>query len=270
MSHDPESAEGTVTGTVELSVSGQRLRVEMTVTTAHVRPSRLLPLFQSVTNSLVDIAVKTVETEGEQVSCTKGCAACCRQLVPISLSEAHALAQLLAASPEPQGAKIRARFAAAREQLEHAGLLDTLHHPQDVGADAAQVLGLAYFGLGIACPFLEDESCSIHSDRPLACREYLVSSPAQHCARPTAAGVSVVKLPAKASRVVRELASPAGTEGVAWVPLILAPDWADAERGQLPPRPGPDIVRDFFMRLTKHELPEVASADADRVSDPSR
>jgi Fe-S-cluster containining protein len=34
------------------------------------------------------------------------------------------------------------------------------------------------------CPFLEDESCSIHPDRPLVCREYLVTSPAELCAGP--------------------------------------------------------------------------------------
>jgi Fe-S-cluster containining protein len=44
-------------------------------------------------------------------------------------------------------------------------------------------LGLDYFRLGIACPFLEDESCSIHPYRPSACREYLVTSPAENCAR---------------------------------------------------------------------------------------
>ncbi len=41
-----------------------------------------------------------------------------------------------------------------------------------------------YFHLGIACPFLEDESCSIHADRPISCREYLVTSPAVNCADP--------------------------------------------------------------------------------------
>jgi hypothetical protein len=33
-----------------------------------------------------------------------------------------------------------------------------------------------YFLQGVACPFLEAESCGIHPDRPLACREYLVTS----------------------------------------------------------------------------------------------
>lgn len=31
-------------------------------------------------------------------------------------------------------------------------------------------------------PFLEDDACSIHPHRPSVCREYLVTSPAEHCA----------------------------------------------------------------------------------------
>ena len=40
-----------------------------------------------------------------------------------------------------------------------------------------RILGREYFQLGIPCPFLEEESCSIYHDRPITCREYLVTSP---------------------------------------------------------------------------------------------
>jgi hypothetical protein len=56
-------------------------------------------------------------------------------------------------------------------------------------------LGHLYFEPAIACPFLEDESCSIHPDRPLACREYLVSSPASACAHPSPESIERVDLP---------------------------------------------------------------------------
>ena len=54
------------------------------------------------------------------------------------------------------------------------------------------------------CPFLEEESCSIHPDRPLVCREYLVTSPAELCAGPTQEGVTPVAVP-KVSPAARGL-----------------------------------------------------------------
>ena len=58
--------------------------------------------------------------------------------------------------------------------------------------------------MGVPCPFLEDESCSIHPERPLVCREYLVTSPAALCAGPTQEGVTPVAVP-KVSMAARGL-----------------------------------------------------------------
>jgi Fe-S-cluster containining protein len=237
-----------VTGKVELSIGGTRLQLELNVPSAPTPATKLLPLFHSVADAVVDIACKNVESEGKSISCSKGCGACCRQLVPISAVEARRLRQLLDELPQPRAAEVRARFAAARERLADAGLLEALLEPQRIGDEQVQAFGLAYFARGIACPFLEDESCSIHSERPVACREYLVTSPAPHCARPTADSVDRVKMPAKVGSAVRRLQPPA------WVPLIVAPEWADAHPDQSAARPGPEIVGEFFSTLTGKEL----------------
>lgn len=242
--------------TVELAVAGRRLRIELNVPTSRVETRRLLPLFQAVADRVVGVACEGVEAAGEKVSCTKGCGACCRQLVPISVTEAHQLRELVDALPEPRRSRLLARFAAARLRLERAGLLDTLSHPQQVTDAQSQALGMAYFELGVACPFLEDESCSIHPDRPVACREYLVTSPAEHCAHPTADTVCGVRMPAKVSRVIRQIERPEGDETMRWVPLILAPEWSNAQPGRAASRPGTEIVRAFFEGLTKRSLPE--------------
>lgn len=258
MVQSSDKASDTVSAAVELAVSGRRLRIEMNVPTARVDSRRLLPLFHAVADRLVDVACEAASAAGEKVSCTKGCGACCRQLVPISVTEAHQLRELLDAQPEPRRSELRARFAAARTRLEQAGLLETLRRPQQVTDAQSQPLGLAYFELGIACPFLEDESCSIHPDRPAACREYLVTSPAEHCAHPTAESVRGVKMPAKVSRVIRQIERPLGNETLGWVPLILAPQWSEAHAQRTARRPGTEIVREFFARLTKRDLPDGA------------
>jgi hypothetical protein len=105
-----------------------------------------------------------------------------------------------------------------------------------------------YFNVGIACPFLDDESCSIHPDRPLACREYLVTSPAENCSHPAEDNLSPVPLPARVAAAVRNADRQLTSDGTGWVLLALAPDWA-ASHPEPPPRPGPVLFQEFFDHL---------------------
>jgi Fe-S-cluster containining protein len=249
---EPEA--DSVTARVGLSIAGERWRAEITLPAAPTRVGDVLPVFQSLADVMVRGAVHAVEAEGKTVSCRKGCGACCRQLVPIAPAEARRIRDLVADLPEPRRTEVRRRFADARRRLEAAGLLEPLLHPdQDhtISQDARRGLGRAYFAQQIACSFLDDESCSIHPDRPIACREYLVTSPAANCARPTPETVTCVPMPAVAWRAVArfEPVSPA-TATVAWVPLILAPEWADAHPDEPAPRPAPELLREFLERLT--------------------
>lgn len=234
-------------------VSGQRMEIACTVPAGRVHPARMLPVFQKLTNSLVDVAVSKVEKEGKTITCNKGCGACCRQLVPLAWSEAHQLRRLINDLPEPRRAEVRARFAAARQRLAEAGLLEILLRPESLSEAERKELGLRYFSLGIACPFLADESCSIHSDRPLSCREYLVTSPAAHCASPTPETVECVPLPGRVSSAVRRLSALPWPEAANWVPLILAPEQAAAHPDTTLHRTGPEFLRDVLGWLSRAE-----------------
>lgn len=237
----------TITGKGTLRISGLQVELEITVPAGPVRPTQMLPIFQQLANTIVSVGVKEAEAAGAQISCTKGCGACCRQLVPIAESEAHQLHALVEALPESRRTTIRARFAEAKARLQASGLHDQLLFPGQLTIDARQQLGLTYFQQGIACPFLEEESCSIHPDRPLACREYLVTSPSAHCAEPSAETVQCVAIPGSVSQAVRTLAF---TREMNWVPLILAVDWAAEHPDQTPARPGPEWLQAVFQQLT--------------------
>ena len=60
------------------------------------------------------------------VSCKKGCAACCRMLVPVSAPEAFALKEMVHALPEPRRLAILNKIAEARTRLAETGLLARL------------------------------------------------------------------------------------------------------------------------------------------------
>ena len=152
-----------------------------------------MPALQGLVNAVVGAA-----EAGRTISCRKGCGACCRQLVPISRTEGEALLAWSRRCPRSGARRCGRRFAAAEAALAHAGLRRAARGRSD------RELSIAYFALGVPCPFLEDESCSIHADRPLVCREYLVTSPAELCAGPTQDGVTPVPVP-KLSLAARRL-----------------------------------------------------------------
>jgi Fe-S-cluster containining protein len=246
----PDRHTAQATANLQVAIGGQRVDLQINVPAGPARVRDLLPVFQGVADVVAGVAEQRAADGGQQISCRKGCGACCRQLVPVSPAEAHALARLVTDLPEPRRSQVVARFAAAVERFGAAGLLEPLRERgAEAGAQLRQ-LGLSYFYQRMACPFLEDESCSIHRDRPLACREYLVTSPATLCADPTPESVRCVPMPARPAQALRE-AEQGGSPGAAeWVPLVLALEHAAARPEDPPARSGPDILRDFFARLT--------------------
>jgi Fe-S-cluster containining protein len=241
-----------VTAHLEMSIAGAPLAIDLTIPTSSTRLIDILPVFQSLADVVVGTVAEAVEASGERISCKAGCGACCRQLVPISEVEARRIRDLVESLPEPRRSQIRQRFAEARRKLEAAGLLAPLLHPERIKNADRLPLGLNYFHQQIPCPFLENESCSIHPDRPIACREYLVTSPAEHCANPSAETVRCVKMPRSIwALLARFDPVDPSAELLRWVPLIVAPEWADAHPDEPPPRPAPEWLSEAIGHLAK-------------------
>ncbi len=241
---------------VGLKVWGDEVEMEMSLPAAPARLDSLLPVFQKVADGLVDLAVERAAGEGRTVSCRKGCGACCRQLVPISEAEARRIGRLVEEMPEPRRQEIRDRFAKARERLAAADLLSKLENRQAFADAEVAPFGLEYFHLGVACPFLEEESCSIHPDRPISCREYLVTSPAVNCADPKPGIIDQVEMPAKVwTALARAGATGSPDRFLPWVPLILAPEWAAAHPDASEPRPVEEVFQGVFRELATWKRP---------------
>ena len=139
----------------------------------------LMPLARHLADQAADRAARRAADRGETVSCTKGCDACCRYLVPLSEPEARTLAgEVLAAPPAVRDALLdrfnrsaRALLAAQRD-LGQAAREDSAHAPDP---------GLWYTSLQLDCPLLHRSICSLYSRRPLSCRQHMVSSPPALC-----------------------------------------------------------------------------------------
>src|SRR3954447_27083208 len=84
---------------VELTIRGIRLRSTVRVSREPVQSERLLPILQTLTDTIVNVAVHDSAANGRPLSCKAGCGACCKQLVPVSRIEARRLAEVLDALP---------------------------------------------------------------------------------------------------------------------------------------------------------------------------
>jgi Fe-S-cluster containining protein len=195
-----------IPATVTLTIRGRRLDLHMSIPDGTVGAPAMLPLFRKVAEDLLDAGVAGAEAAGKSVSCKKGCGACCRQLVPISPVEAREIGRVIERMAPARREVILERFAAARRRLAEEHLLEPLSQPDHFSHEHMRSLGREYFQLGIACPFLEEESCSIYHDRPITCREYLVTSPAENCSRPTAQNITMWTFrPGRSGRRWRDL-----------------------------------------------------------------
>jgi hypothetical protein len=121
--------------------------------------------------------------------------------VPLSDVEAWSLADLVEAMPEPRRTVIRGRFAEAERKLDAAGMAMVDVHGQSRGT--YNNLAKTYFDLYLDCPFLENENCTIHPSRPLACREHLVTSLPAHCSTMGLGLVEGVRSPPIAGALLR-------------------------------------------------------------------
>jgi Fe-S-cluster containining protein len=264
MADDPQNSE-TVTIGVELGSADWKLRTKIAAPAGPTRLVQLLPLAHSLADAITGMAVRAVEKQGEKISCKKGCGACCRSMVAISEVEARHLRELVESLPEPRRSQVLARSAEALRRLEQAGLLDELRTREQWTNPEYRKVEVQYFLQGIACPFLEDESCSIYVDRPATCREFLVTSPAEKCALPTNEEVRIVKLPFRVmSALARFDPVTPPAKHIRWVPLVLALEWAAEHPDETPPRPGPELVRELFQHVADREkVPDIRFRDED-------
>jgi Fe-S-cluster containining protein len=224
---------------IHLRVLGQERELELPARAGTAPIAELLPTARELSRQVTALAVAHEEAEGRAPSCRAGCAACCRQLVPISVIEARALARAVDALPPARREAVRARFAAAIAALTRLGLLDPAAPPgrmvlRSAIADPRAAWGdvnRRYFAAQIPCPLLEDERCSLYEERPLVCREYLVTTPAERCAE--LGGARAIPRPTRTSEALATAVRELTGDPLPMLPLPLALEWSEAAGDRL-------------------------------------
>ena len=168
-------------------------------------------------------------------------------MVPISPAEARHLAPLVGAMPPERATEIRKRFSEALAKIEAASLPP--RGSPDTEKAAYRKFGLSYFRLGVACPFLEKESCSTHRDRPLVCREYLVTSPPTACAKLGSGQTRQINIPVTVWSVFGRSVSADGS--LEWMPLVEALRYTSSDTKADRSKTGPERVAALLRELER-------------------
>jgi Fe-S-cluster containining protein len=141
-------------------------------------------------------------------SCTRGCSACCRQVVLIELLEAEYIIE-----------RHRSTVVRALPVLrEHARLADAMPGGWQTPEDE-RIAARAYWQANIPCAFLTPAGeCSIYRDRPIACRTHFVTSDPALCGTEDPSIVGVADFgtrsgaPTRVLRIAAEMRSGGGKD----------------------------------------------------------
>jgi Fe-S-cluster containining protein len=244
--------------TVELPTPDGVIRGKVGVTRGPMRLAGLVPTACQLTDALVERAARVEQEAGRSVSCRAGCGACCRHMVPVSPPEAfHLLDVVESFAPERRQAALK-QFDQIGSVLDKRKMIDELLDPEVVNEPALPV-ARQYFALGLPCPFLVDESCSIHPYRPVACRDYNVTSPAAWCAQPYEHEVAKVPMPLPLSVPLARLTGALTGAKPCLIPLALVPRWA-RQRAELRTRHWPGLALfDRFLDELRSQYGSTAS-----------
>ena len=219
---------------IAVNTPAGRLTTALDVPTGFVPITSIVPMTRHLGEEMLRLEEQQSRRTGHSISCRMGCAACCRMLVPLSPPEAFSLLDYVEQLPQERRAALEEKLEASKAALAGHGVLDRLHAVAHADApmsdEQLEPINRAYYALRHPCPFLEEEMCSIYEARPAACRELLVTSPAQLCNDMAENPVEPIPVPVRIGTVLGLLWSGLTGGAPRLIPLPLALDWARQHR----------------------------------------
>jgi len=255
---------------VALNTPAGRLTTAIDVPTGFIPINAIVPVIRRLGEEAAELEAQQAIEAGRMISCRKGCAACCRMLVPLSAPEAFVLQEYVKQLPIDRQIHLNNRLSETKDRMKREGLwerlTDVAEASSPVSDEELDPINQAYYTLRIPCPYLENELCSIYEARPAACRELLVTSPAELCQ-------DLVRNPVVPLPVSMRISS---IMGLVWgtltstpprlIPLPMALEWAeqheDEARRTWPGSALLDQVLDKMWRFLSQEF-QTRSKEAD-------
>lgn len=205
-----------------LDVADKVVDFRINATTKEATLADIVPLARTISSKLAIAFLDTLGKDGRIVACCKGCSACCNYLIPLSVPEAFRLRQELLLQPEDDLNRIL------------QSCLDTTQSMLDIrppafssqsGQSQIDRISKWYSGFKLACPFLSDGLCVSYEQRPLACREHIVTGSSFFCQPDHGGAPDVATMPVSVLEALGQLTAELEESGIEAVVLPLVFVW---------------------------------------------
>jgi Fe-S-cluster containining protein len=216
---------------VALNTPAGRLTTAIDVPTGFIPITAIVAVTRRLGDEAAQLEIQQATAAGQTISCRKGCAACCRMLVPVSAPEAFALREYVEQLPTDRRTPLLNRLSDTKERITREGLWDRLadvaEASRPVPDEELDPINQSYYALRIPCPYLEDETCSIYEARPAACRELLVTSPAELCQDLVQNPITPLPTSMRIGSILGLLWGTLTSSPPRLIPLPMALEWAE-------------------------------------------
>ena len=212
----------------ELDILGEPVRFRINVADRHARLSDITPLARALSAKLALAVSDRLRRSGKVVPCCKGCPACCRYLVPLSVPEVFRLRQEVLAMPAEQGKSVLQSCLETAKKILNERPEDSEINELAQTNTQPQISRLSkwYAGLKLPCPFLSNNLCISYEQRPIACREHMVTGSAILCDTEGMDEPHIVQIPVSVLECLGELTAELEQSNIESVMLPLALPWA--------------------------------------------
>jgi len=211
----------------ELDVGGKTVQFRIDVAAKQATLADIVPLARRLSTKLAILFLERLRENGQSIPCCKGCSACCSYLIPLSVPEVFRLREELLAMPPSKSSRIlKSCVIAAKRILQKS--------PEDLDANKLTKNNLTqtdeiskwYASLKLTCPFLSDSLCVLYEQRPLACREHIVTGSNFFCQSDHRDEPNVVPMPVSVLDALGQLTAELEDLNIEAVMLPLAFAWA--------------------------------------------
>ncbi len=244
---------------LELDILGEPVHFQINVADRYARLSEMVPFARALSSKLAKIVSDRLSAGGKSVLCRKCCTACCNYLVPLSIPEVFRLRQEVLAMPAEQGKSVMQSCLCAAKKIldERPEDFDINESTQTKNQTQISRLSRWYAGLRLPCPFLSNNMCVSYEQRPIACREHMVTGSAIFCdtrySMPNGDRESnhVVQMPVSVLECLAELTAELEQSNTESIMLPLALPWAQ-ENLERSGRMWPAVMMvEHFIKIVK-------------------
>ena len=212
----------------EFDVAGKTVEFHIDVSAKQATLADIVPLARKLFTKLAILFLERHRGNGQSIPCCKGCSACCSYLIPMSVPEVFRLREELLAMPTDYSSRILRSCLDTAEIIlkKGAGRLN-INELTKNGLSQKEQLSNWYAGLKIPCPFLSDGLCSLYEQRPLACREHIVTGSSFFCQPDHRDEPNVVPMPVSVLDALGQLTAELENLDIEAVMLPLAFAWTE-------------------------------------------